>query len=160
METLKELEKALKELEADRDKIDQEKEALEKAIKKTLEKAKSDAPYTILETGFIYNWEFNDSISEIVKGRYVPVFKTRADAELYKKIHDRAIELIGNWKPDWGNDGQKKHCVIWDHVRNMPIPSKICLLQYQGTLYMPLRVAVSLIEEFGSDLKLWITGEW
>jgi hypothetical protein len=85
------------------------------------------------------------------------IFRTKENAELWLKIHNRVHELIGDWSPYWG----KEHIgnLYWCHEYSKPVFYFDSFQQSQGTTYMPKEVAEQLIEEFGNDLKIWICGE-
>ena len=85
------------------------------------------------------------------------IFRTKENAELWLKIHNRVHGLIGDWRPYWG----KEHIgsLYWCHEYSKPAFYFNSFQQSQGTTYMPEEVAEQLIEEFGNDLKIWICGE-
>lgn len=87
------------------------------------------------------------------------VFRTKENAALWAEIQGRAIELRGDWLPDWDDIEQDEYYLVWDYQDGQPRHSSSTFIQFQGAFYMPEHAANTLIKEYGGRLKIWICGE-
>lgn len=87
------------------------------------------------------------------------VFRTRENAELWLEIHNRAVELRGDWEPDWSDKHKSKYYLFWDCEKGKPMKNGGVLCKNQGVFYMSSKAAETLISEYGERLKIWICGE-
>lgn len=143
--------------------IDKEIEALQAEKETLLEKQKGfwkpevGENYFVIDMGVIHQFVNNAhavAIFNIQTGNY---FRTREQAELWLKIHNRVHELIGDWEADWNNLCQWKYFVDWDWRMDSPSKGSSKRYQNQGTTYMFENTCNQLISEFGQDLKIWAT---
>lgn len=83
-------------------------------------------------------------------------YKAYNKAVALEKIKRRIIELQGDWKPDWGNDHEKKHCVQYNHYERSLIPSFVYTTQQDISIpYMKdERIAGLIMYELEDELKL------
>ena len=90
-------------------------------------------------------------------------YKTREEArEAHKKavaiekIKRRILELQGDWKPDWLDEDEEKHCIQYDHDKKIFIP--IYWYRTQQDLSFPYikneEITNIIINEFNNELKL------
>jgi len=86
------------------------------------------------------------------------VYRTSEDAKLWLEIQKRAIELRGDWKPDWSDHCESKNYIMWDYDDDEPFIESNSFIMNQGTFYMSHEAAETLIKEYGDKLKIWICG--
>ena len=93
----------------------------------------------------------------------INVFKTRDEAkEAYnkavavEKIKRRIIELQGDWKPNWLDDGEEKFCIMYDHIKKLFKTDCWYITEhYQLLPYMENKtIAATIMNEMEDELKL------
>ena len=73
-----------------------------------------------------------------------------------EKIKRRIIELQGNWKPNWSDDGEEKFCIMHDHIKRIFITDCWYMTEhYQLLPYMENKtIAATIMNEMEDELKL------
>ena len=93
----------------------------------------------------------------------VNVFKSKEEAEeaynkaiAVEKIKRRIIELQGDWKPNWLDDGEEKFCIMYDHIKKLFITDCWYTTEhYQLLPYMENKtIAATIMNEMEDELKL------
>ena len=93
----------------------------------------------------------------------VNVFKSKEEANkaynkviAVEKIKRRIIELQGDWKPNWLDDGEEKFCIMHNHIRKLFIMDCWHITEhYQLLPYMENKtIALTIIKEMEVELKL------
>ena len=90
-------------------------------------------------------------------------YKTREEAEkaynkavALEKVKRRILELQGDWKPDWMNNGEEKHFIQYDYYKGKFTP--ICWYTVQQDTSFPYMknedIAELIIYEMDDELKL------
>jgi hypothetical protein len=147
-----------KKLEQELEEIKTKVNALEEKLKdKQKGWLKTDTMYWAVANGVVYGYNFRNSTWDKYRLQTRNIFRTKENAELWLKIHNRVHELIGDNEKQF-NQG-RKYYLIWNFELKVPRTFWDIQAQVQGTTYMPKEVAEQLIEEFGNDLKIWICGE-
>lgn len=117
-----------------------------------------DGYYVITSVGDVVLYKYRDDKIDRYRIATGNAFRTKEDAELYLEIQNRAIELRGDWRPDWGDRLQERYCLYQCHGGEVIATRYSDSVRYQGAFYMPLEAARKLIEEYGDKLKIWVCG--
>ena len=83
-------------------------------------------------------------------------YKAYNKAVAVEKIKRRIIELQGDWKPNWLDDGEEKLGIEYDHNKRSFRP--VCWFTTQSDSLIPFmeneQIAVTIIYEMENELKL------
>ena len=149
--------KLLQDIEAMKEKLASMEEELNKPEEIKHFPSYKDIYYFYTSSGSICS---NESSSDDLK---VNAYKTREEAvKAYnkaialEKIKRRLLELQGEWKPNWTDDGEEKHFIQYDHYKRSFIPIYWYTVQQDTSFpYMKNeRIAGLIIYELEVELKL------
>ena len=149
--------KLLQDIEAIKAKLAVMEEQLNKPDEYKHFPSKGDEYYYYTSTGTVCN---NTASNDDLK---VNVFKTRNKAQkeynkavAIEKIKRRLLELQGDWKPNWLDDGEEKFCIMHNHIKKLFITDCWYITEhYQLLPYMANKtIAATIMNEMEDELKL------
>ena len=118
---------------------------------------KIDEYYYYLDNGnYVESCKWEGDDIDLFRLSQNNVFRTEQRAEKCIEINARVQELIGDWVVDWGDYNQEKYSLFYSHERGKITGDYDFKTQHQGATYMPYNAVITLIEEFGDDLLIWM----
>ena len=149
--------KLLQNIEAMKEKLASMEEELNKLEKIKHFPSEGEIYYYYTSTGSIrHDKAFNDDILVNAYKSYNEAEEAYNKAVAVEKIKRRIIELQGDWKPNWLDDGEAKFCIMHNHIRKLFIMDCWHITEhYQLLPYMENKtIAATIMNEMEDELKL------
>ena len=149
--------KLLQNIEAMKEKLASMEEELNKLEKIKHFPSEGEIYYYYTSSGAIrHDKASNDDILVNAYKSYNEAEEAYNKAVAVEKIKRRIIELQGNWKPNWLDDGEEKFCIMYDHIKKLFITDCWYITEhYQLLPYMENKtIAATIMTEMADELKL------
>ena len=149
--------KLLQDIEAMKEKLASMEEELNKLEKIKHFPSEGEIYYYYTSSGSIrHDKAFNDDILVNAYKSYKEAEEAYNKAVAVEKIKRRIIELQGDWKPNWLDDGEEKFCIMHDHIKKLFITDCWHITEhYQLLPYMENKtIAATIMNEMEDELKL------
>ena len=149
--------KLLQDIEAMKEKLASMEKQLNEPEKIKHFPSEGEIYYYYTSSGSIrHDKAFNDDILVNAYKSYKEAEEAYNKAIAVEKIKRRIIELQGDWKPNWLDDGEEKFCIMQDHIKKRFITDCWYITEhYQLLPYMENKtIAATIIKEMEDELKL------